>query len=255
MESHKTIVEQARKFEKKLEVIKSVESEFKWYPYSSMSNVVHLAHILPTDFFAPIGATDQPFNVLDVGAADGDVGYFFEFLGCRVDFLENQATNFNDCKGLTVLGEKLSSDAKVLIQDLDYFADLSKNYDLAIALGILYHLRNPMSFLITLALSAEKLVLSTRVARVTPDGQDISKLPVAYLLKCREANDDPTNFWIFSPFGLERTLERCGWRIVDSYNVGDLAHSNPVDSDHDERMFVYCERVENYKDLRLHSDF
>jgi hypothetical protein len=126
---------------------------------------------------------------------------------------------------------------------------------MAVALGILYHLRNPMAFLITLALHSERLLLSTRIARKTPDGLVISHLPLAYLLGRREANDDPTNYWIFTRPGLERLLLRSGWRTVSAITVGDVVHSNPVDPQYDERMFVYCERVENWKDLTVHHDF
>jgi tRNA (mo5U34)-methyltransferase len=56
----------------------------------------------------------------------------------------------------------------------------------------------------------------------------------------READDDPTNYWIFSPAGLECLLKRCGWSVKYAHRVGEVGRSNPVDNNPDERMFVFC---------------
>jgi hypothetical protein len=61
--------------------------------------------------------------------------------------------------------------------------------------------------------------------------------PLAYLLDNREANDDPTNYWIFSPQGLIRLAKRTGWRVMGSCTVGPK-NSTPAAPDGDERMFV-----------------
>lgn len=88
-----------------------------------------------------------------------------------------------------------------------------------------------------------------------PDGRNVEAMALAYLLDTREANDDPTNYWIFSPVGLERLLKRCGWRVKHTHRVGEVGRSNPVDNSADERMFVFCERVEYYADLDKHHEF
>lgn len=200
-------------FTKRLSDIRLAESEMNWYPYGSMSNVQHLSSILPEATRSLLGGGNVGWRILDIGAADGDLGYFFESLGCKVDFLDNPPINFNNCEGIKVLADKLSSPARLVIQDIDRSFTLDAQYDFAIALGLLYHLLDPMGFLMTLAQHAERMVLSTRVATHLVDGTPIGNSAVAYLLRSREANKDPTNYWILSPLGLETLLQRSGWQI------------------------------------------
>ena len=54
-------------------------------------------------------------------------------------------------------------------------------------------------------------------------------------------NGDATNYWIFSRVGLERLVERAGWTVRESMNVGDTEASNTDSNDHDERMFMLLE--------------
>lgn len=228
-----------------LKKAKAQRPDVDWYPYNSIANVQHLVELKPH--------INPPMAVLDVGPADGDLGYFFESLGCSVDFLDNAPTNYNDCKGLKALKAAFDSPATIIEQDVDRMFELPRQYDLAIALGIFYHLRNPMAFLMTLALHSQRMLLSTRVCRRTANGEDIEKQPVAYFLECRESNNDPTNYWIFTPVSLQRILKRSGWKLMSSLSVGETHKSDPIKRD--ERMFVYCERVENWRDLNKHHDF
>jgi len=248
------LMQEASRFDEMLTKIKSGNEGTNWYPYRSMSNIPHLCHILPTDVMERLVAGKLGWRVLDVGAADGDLGYFFESRGNRIDFLDNPSTNYNDCKGIVTLRTELGSAAGLVEQDIDRSITLEGQYDFALALGLLYHLRNPMAFLMALAEHAERMVLSTRVANHLPDGTNIERSSVAYLLRCRESNNDPTNYWTFSPTGLETVLKRCGWNVNAKLFTG-AARSNPVDTDADQRMFVYCERVENWRDLGKHHDF
>jgi tRNA (mo5U34)-methyltransferase len=106
-------------------------------------------------------------------------------------------------------------------------------------LGTLYHLQNPYYMMRELALHSSHCLLSTRVARFAgPGRQSIGNLPVGYLLAPNEANNDSTNYWIFSPAGLERLVERAGWRILDRSNVGNTTDSDPSGPENDERMFM-----------------
>jgi hypothetical protein len=82
------------------------------------------------------------------------------------------------------------------------------------------------------------------VARVTPDWSvNLERVPVAYLVDSGELNADPTNYWIFSQAGLARLFHRSGWQIVDSLNVGNLADSDPVRADADERCYCLLKRI------------
>jgi tRNA (mo5U34)-methyltransferase len=66
---------------------------------------------------------------------------------------------------------------------------------------------------------------------------DLSDIPVAYLLDDREANNDATNFWIFSDAGFRRVRARTGWQIVDYITLGNTTDSDPASADGDERAF------------------
>lgn len=244
----------ADQFQNRLNEIKSRISDVQWYPYQSMSNTQHLKGLLPDDLVEKLVTGDARQRVLDVGAADGDLGYFFESRGCTVDFLDNPQTNYNDCKGLLSLAPALESRSRLIKQDLDTGFSLDGQYDFAIALGLLYHLRNPMLFLMGLAQHAETMVLSTRVAEYLPDGTSLRSASVAYFLECRESNDDPTNYWCFTAKGLETVLKRSGWRILNKRLIG-ATKSDPVSASKDQRMFVYCQRVANWRDLGRHHDF
>lgn len=225
-----------------------------WYPYDSLHNIDLMPEYFPRGVVETIEADHLDWRVLDVGAGDGDVGFFFEALGCQVDMLDNPSTNFNDCRGISTYAGLVNSRSKLIVRDIDRAFELEGQYDLAIALGLLYHLRNPMNLLLTLAMHAQRLALSTRVFRFFPDGTPVGPFPAAYFLRRRESNDDPTNYWILSRPALEAMLSRCGWEMKGSVLQG-ATHSNPVSNDADERMFVYAERVPNWQDLGKHHDF
>ena len=244
----------ADSFSNKLTAIKEKSADFNWYPYHSMFNMPRLKQIVPPVVLDNL-TKSKSWKVLDIGPADGDIGFFLESLGCSVDFLDNPPTNFNDCHGIAKLAEELGSNSQIITQDIDTSAFvLEGQYDFAVALGLLYHLRNPMGFLMTLAGHAERMVLSTRVATHLPDGTCIEGQSIGYLLACRESNNDPTNYWTMSALGLETMLRRCGWSVQGKMLAGSEI-SNPVDNNADQRMFVYCERSDNWSDLGKHHDF
>jgi hypothetical protein len=113
------------------------------------------------------------------------------------------------------------------------------NYDLVLFFGILYHLKNPFYVLEKLSQVSGHMLLSTWIACYfrTAD-TDLSDVPAAYLLAPDEANNDATNFWIFTASGVRRLACRTGWDVVGFRTVGDTVHSNPRDNDRDERAFA-----------------
>ncbi len=124
--------------------------------------------------------------------------------------------------------------------DLDrQFTLPRERYGLVFLLGILYHLQNPYYVLRELAARSSHCLLSTKVARFAgPSRTPIADLPVAYLVAPDETNNDPTNYWILSPVGLERLAQRAGWLILDRLNVGNTTDSDPATPENDERMFL-----------------
>ena len=245
------LVASASRFHDHLAEVRRNIPNVPWYPYGSLLNVGHLASFIDADTeIVPKGG-----SVIDIGAADGDLGFFFQSLGCEVDFLDNGPTNFNQCRAIRATQEAIGHEGRLIETDIDLGFELDRDYDLAIFLGALYHLRNPALPLIRLAQHCQRMVISTRITSHLPDGQDVSKSPVGYLLSAAEANNDPTNWWIFSHEGLVRLLKRCGWNVLSMTTVGAVGRSNPTDNDADERAFAYCERVPNHADLFVHHNF
>jgi tRNA (mo5U34)-methyltransferase len=209
-----------------------------WYPYDILGSLCHLAPLLNGHFEA-VSNVLRTHPILDVGCADGDLGLLFASLGCRVTAIDNPPTSSNWMKGIRVLSERLSLPIEVLEMDVDArFAFPGENYGFAFLLGILYHLKNPYYILETLAQKARYCALSTRVAAETSSGVVIENEPLAYLLDECESNNDPTNYWAFSPTALVRLAKRTGWRVVSQTLIGCAKGSNPVDPDKDARMFL-----------------
>jgi len=238
-------------FSERLRSLRAPSTDINWYPYNSLDNVYNWnTFVAPTADLVPTGG-----SVLDIGCADGDMGFLFQSLGCQVDFLDNAATNFNDCKGVRRTAELLGHAGRIIERDIDFGFELDREYDLALFLGTLYHLRNPALALLRLAERCEQMLLSTRVLSALPAEHSaitVANAPIAYLVDTLELNSDSTNWWIFSPAGLTRLLKRCGWTIIVSTILFDA--TVPVEQ-RDERMFMLCRRVVNYRDLGKHHHF
>jgi hypothetical protein len=217
----------------------AVDPGFPWYPYDSLGNLEHLKLLLgPSDPLVIEAARKD--GVLDIGCGDGDLSFFFESLGCRVDAVDHPNPNHNGMRGIRRLKQDLASRVDIHEVDLDTQFALpgSRHYGLAVFLGLLYHLKNPLYVLEQVAKRASYCVISTRVARMLPNGTPFPPgEPLAYLLAADELNQDNTNFWIFSNPGLRRILKRAQWEIVEWLNLGDTASSDPVSLNHDERAF------------------
>jgi len=237
-------------FWRRLGDLKAERHDIPWYPYGSMANITNISHFpgIGREVFSDIA--DK--KILDIGAADGDIGLFAETLGARVTFVDNPQTNYNDCRGLLELRSALQSRTGFKFVDLDYnVAPLAYDADLAIFLGILYHLRNPLLVLDTLAHSAEYLLLSTVIFLQSDDGLPMADQSFAYLLGSREGNNDPTNYWMLTPASLRLALKRSGWIVLDEVVLGDGVSPHHGDA----RMFCYCRRNPAWRDLRVHHDF
>src|SRR5205085_3356062 len=130
-------------------------------------------------------------------------------------------SNFNRTLGFRSLHTALGSSVEFQMCDLDDAFDLrGRTFGLALCFGVLYHLKNPFSFLETLARHARHCILSTRIAQVTLRGTPITDEPIAYLLHAFEANNDASNYWVLSEAGLRRILDRTGWDLCDYKTTG-----------------------------------
>jgi hypothetical protein len=157
--------------------------------------------------------------------------------------------NLSAAKWTRLLGSRIA----IHDVDLDRAQGLPRRtYGLALFLGTLYHLKNPFLVLETLAEHCAYCILSTRIAQMAGPGRvRIQDEPVAYLFDPREANDDPTNFWIFSETGLMRLIERSGFTVIAHRTTGCLEGSNPVEPAADERISVLARSRIRFPDLHV----
>jgi tRNA (mo5U34)-methyltransferase len=218
----------------------AIDGDIPWYPYNILGNLVHVDAML-TGENRNLDRLAQNLPVADIGAADGDLAFVLEDMGgWEVDIIDTAETNMNGLRGARALRDHFGSGVGIYDIDLDRQFELPRErYGLVFLLGILYHLQNPYYTVRELASRADFCLLSTKVARFAgPARSAIGDLPVAYLVAPRETNNDPTNYWILSPVGLERLVERAGWEILDQVNVGNTTDSDPSTPEHDERMFM-----------------
>ncbi|MGA2434238.1 MAG: methyltransferase domain-containing protein [Bryobacteraceae bacterium] len=234
------LLEYAKQFERRLADAKVTPptETFQWYPYDTISSIALLAPLLEDNFAAFQAGLEG--KMLDIGCGDGDLSFLFASLGCQIAAIDLPDCNFNWMTGVRALRTRLDLPIDIREMNVDSQFQLDGGpYGLALLLGILYHLKNPFHVLETLARNARYCLLSTRVAEKTMAGTAIRDEPVAYLLDHREANDDPTNFWVFSQQGLLRLAKRTGWRVLGWRCAGCTSGSNPASASADERMFLF----------------
>lgn len=211
----------------------------KWYPWASLGQFDVLDDLLGGDTNTLLKMIGRE-AVLDVGCGDGDIAFFLESLGARVDAVDNAPTNYNALYGVRALKEAMHSPIRIQATDIDQHPQFpGAHYGLTILLGVLYHLKNPYLVLETLARCSDHIYLSTRIAQLAPDRKTgYSGNPVAYLVDDNELNADDSNFWIFTEEALKRIVRRAGWDILHYATVGPLAASDPVTPEGDCRAYI-----------------
>jgi SAM-dependent methyltransferase len=218
-----------------------LEPGVDWYPYHTMAALRFLVPIFRVHF-RDLARAAASGPMLDIGCGDGDLALFLATLGCWVTAIDNPPTNYNWMKGVRALSSRLNLPVEIVEMNIDsQFTLPGGPYGFALLLGILYHLKNPFYVLETMAQHVRYCAISTRVATETMTKTKIGGEPLAYLLDHREANDDGSNFWIFSPAGLRRLAKRTGWRVIGDTLAGCTKRANPIDPDRDARMFMFLE--------------
>lgn len=204
-------------FRHRLLRIKAAHPSVPWYPYDSLANLTHLNHLL-TGPYRNLAALAPGGRILDLGCADGDLAFFLESQGFQVTAVDNSFTNHNAMEGVRLLARTLRSSVDIHALDIDAAGQLpGDTYDLALLLGLLYHLKNPFLVLESLARKARHAVLSTHCLERPAPIPD--HCPAAYLVEEDELNADNSNFWILTAAGLDRLLVRAGWEILDAIEL------------------------------------
>ena len=233
-------------FRRKLDAAKESlgPQDFPWYPYDTFGSSRALDALLLPNAVEIFKKLAGAMPVLDVGCGDGGLSFFVESLGPQVDAIDYPPTNHNGMRGIRKLKEALHSGIDIHSSDIDAgLAPPRPLYGLTLFLGILYHLKNPFGVLETLAEHSQFCLLSTRIAQRSPRGSKMGDEALAYLVGEYELNADESNYWIFSEAGLRRLLERTGWHVRGLVTIGDIANSEPVRPDRDQRAFCLIESL------------
>lgn len=230
------LLDRAKAFEGRLAGLRdsAAEDAPAWYPYGSVVDAVYMM----TQFLSEGHRDLRPFlgagAVVDVAAADGELAFFFESLGCRATIVAD--SDSPPPARSRRLKAALGSSADVLVADLDGGEMFPGWFDMAFFFGTLFHFRNPLGVLARLARRSRHCMLSTRVFRQISN-VPLGEYPVAYLLDAYEASNDPTCYWVFTEAGLRRTVGRVGWEVLDYWTFGNTTNSDPSSSQGDERAF------------------
>src|ERR1700692_4701800 len=177
-------------FERRLNAVKkncSLPAGRDWYPFDTFSTIDILEGVL-TGERRKLLALTEGYPVLDIGCGDGGLSYFFEDLGVPVHAIDHPATNYNGMEGVRALKAALRSAVEISEVDLDHqFVLPRQTHGLVLLFGVLYHLKNPIYVMEELSIRAKYCLLSTRIARLTPDHKtELSEIPAAYLVGDRE---------------------------------------------------------------------
>lgn len=231
----KEVFEKGNEFHMKLDAVKAeiAQTEFEWYPYYSLSCLEHFDHFLTgKNRFLLDLIGSRP--ALDLCCADGELSFFLESLGCRVQALDYAPTNYNGMRGVRALKEALASNVEIYEADLDGPFDLPESeYSVAFLLGAVYHLKNPIAVLDKLSYKARYCFCSTRIANVIPGNEiNLRDVPVAYLLDDKESNNDGSNYWFFSDAGFRRLMKRTNWDICAYYTGTQTADADRASLDY-----------------------
>jgi tRNA (mo5U34)-methyltransferase len=238
----RSLRDQAKKFQEHLAGVKRrtpLDPRVKWYPWTTMAQIEILDEFLGGDPVALMTMIGHD-PVLDVGCGDGDISFFLESLGAKVDAIDHAPTNYNALLGVHALKEQLKSSIRIHAIDLDARPNLpGSNYGFTVMLGVLYHLKNPFLVLEALARASRHIFLSTRIASLSPDRKtNFGSLPIAYLVEEDELNNDNSNFWIFSENALKRVVRRSGWDVLHYSTIGPANAADPVTPAGDARAFI-----------------
>ena len=217
----------AEQFRAELKEIKrrTALPDAQWYPFESLSALPIIVDLI-SPCFNEIARAATSSPIADIGSGDGDVAMLLARFGACVDAIDCARNNFNKLVGAHTLVRSLDLPVQIHDIDLDYMTDFPRlEYGFAFFLGALYHLKSPYCLLERLAFRSHWCLLSTRIAQVTPRAQTrFETEPLVYLPDGREIENDPTNYWVFSPFALMQSCREHAGRYLGGAASGALRH-------------------------------
>jgi tRNA (mo5U34)-methyltransferase len=155
-------------------------------------------------------------SVLDIGAWDG----FYSFEAKRRGAARVLATDsyswagpgWGSKAGFLLARQALGLDVEDLdIDVMELSPERVGTFDVVLLLGVLYHLKDPITAVECAASVTNRLLVVETVANLA-----WLPVPAARLFAGSELNDDDTNWWALNPAALRSLLESNGFRDVQA---------------------------------------
>ena len=212
------------------------------YPYDPLENLPAILRLVDDRIAARLDASNR--TMIDIGCANGDLGFAFEEAGFSVALLDR--SHVAEAAGSQVqqdaplvaslMARQLGSRAVIFNEDVDDGFDPDRvlegfarsfvgdppfeRFALGVMVGVLYHLKNPYAAIEKLRRLCDHLVVGTWVMDCLPKRwRMVADDQVVFLLGDRQLADDPSNYWIFTPRSFRVLVERSGWRVVAEHVV------------------------------------
>ncbi len=218
------------------------------YDLDTLDNIGLILGLLDDRMAADLDAMPNR-TMIDIGCANGELGFAFEEAGFSVALLdrshvaERQGSLVPQNAPLvaSIIARHKGSRAVIFDEDIDdcfeparvvegfarsHHLDAAfRRFGLGVMVGVLYHLKNPYSAIEKMGEVCDHLVVGTWVADCLPDRRRfIEDEQVVFLLQDRQLAEDPTNYWIFTRRSFRVLVERAGWHIL-----AELSLTNPPD--------------------------
>jgi tRNA (mo5U34)-methyltransferase len=153
-------------------------------------------------------------SVLDIGAWDGFYSFEAKRRGAArvlaTDSYSWAGSGWGSKAGFLLAREALGLEVEDLDLDvMDVSPDRVGTFDVVLLLGVLYHLRDPIT-------AIQRAASVTRQLLIVETVTNLAWLPVpaARLFAGSELNDDDTNWWALNPAALRALLSGAGFQDV-----------------------------------------
>jgi tRNA (mo5U34)-methyltransferase len=224
------------------------------YEFDSLENIDLILALLDKEAATRLDQTSNR-TMIDIGCANGDLGFAFEEAGFSVALLDKGHVAERDGSLVlqnaplvaSIIARNRGSRVAIIDEDIDDGFDPRRviegfsrarpddepfdRFGLGVMVGVLYHLRNPYSAMEKLTQLCDHLVVGTWVADCMPDRRrSIKDDQLAFLLESGQLAADPSNFWIFTPRSFRVLAERCGWQVLATHSVTNSPPGAPPPS-------------------------
>jgi tRNA (mo5U34)-methyltransferase len=155
-------------------------------------------------------------SVLDIGAWDGFYSFEAKRRGAArvlaTDSYSWAGSGWGSKAGFLLARQALGLDVEDLdIDVMELSPERVGTFDVVLLLGVLYHLKDPITAVERAASVTNRLLIVETVANFA-----WLPVPAARLFAGSELNDDDTNWWALNPAALRSLLESNGFRDVQA---------------------------------------